>query len=265
MTPEPTPLHAQPKPEPSASESELELMAMMRFAKDQYALAALRAHVAEQTAQSRAALAKWETELSAVMPSDFKDWWQNAKEEWPVVARLVIESLRERESSAMAALAQCEERLAATEARFQEVSDAEVRTFQKGLVLAGNARDAEAKLAQCEEKLAKAEADRDAWKASHDNQVNLRRMLMDRPDLGDRAKSIQALTAAHAKALEDGKRLDWLQATRLRGWANHGTDHHAMYEIDLDVFAGETLRAAIDDEMSKESAPSVSEKQGTQS
>jgi len=34
---------------------------------------------------------------------------------------------------------------------------------------------------------------RDAWKASHDNQVKLRRMLMDRPDLGDRAKSMQEL------------------------------------------------------------------------
>lgn len=61
MTNPPTPLHALsslPKPEPSASEAELELMAMMRFAKDQYALASLRAHVAEQLAQSRAALAQ---------------------------------------------------------------------------------------------------------------------------------------------------------------------------------------------------------------
>lgn len=35
--------------------------------------------------------------------------------------------------------------------------------------------------------------ERDAWKASHDNQVTLRRMLTDRPDLADRAASIQAL------------------------------------------------------------------------
>lgn len=40
---------------------------------------------------------QWEEELSAVMPADFKDWWQNDRSEWPLVARLVIESLRKRE------------------------------------------------------------------------------------------------------------------------------------------------------------------------
>jgi BMFP domain-containing protein YqiC len=45
-------------------------------------------------------LATWETEIGAVMPPDFKDWHQNAKSEWPVVARSVIESLRKRESQA---------------------------------------------------------------------------------------------------------------------------------------------------------------------
>ena len=42
-------------------------------------------------------LVTWETELSKVMPADYKDWWQNSKEEWPMVARMSIESLRERE------------------------------------------------------------------------------------------------------------------------------------------------------------------------
>jgi hypothetical protein len=40
-------------------------------------------------------------ELSKAMPSDYKDWWQNSKEEWPIVARLTIENLREREQSAL--------------------------------------------------------------------------------------------------------------------------------------------------------------------
>lgn len=40
-------------------------------------------------------LATWESELSKVMPPDFKDWWQNSKSEWPLVARLVIESKTE--------------------------------------------------------------------------------------------------------------------------------------------------------------------------
>jgi len=40
-------------------------------------------------------LLEWETEISKVMPLDFKDWWQNSKEEWPLVARLSIQRLRE--------------------------------------------------------------------------------------------------------------------------------------------------------------------------
>jgi len=42
----------------------------------------------------------YEKELSAVMPSDFKDWWENSKDEWPSVAARVIESLRRREELA---------------------------------------------------------------------------------------------------------------------------------------------------------------------
>jgi len=45
-------------------------------------------------------LACWHSELSAVMPPDFKDWHQNSKAEWPLVARQVIENLREREKLA---------------------------------------------------------------------------------------------------------------------------------------------------------------------
>lgn len=45
-------------------------------------------------------LVAWETEISKVMPLDYKDWWQNSKLEWPVIARMSIESLREREKLA---------------------------------------------------------------------------------------------------------------------------------------------------------------------
>ena len=38
-------------------------------------------------------------------------------------------------------------------------------------------------------------AERDMWKAHYDNQVTLRRILMDRPDLGDRAKRMTELIA----------------------------------------------------------------------
>jgi hypothetical protein len=49
-------------------------------------------------------LVAWETELSKTMPLDFKDWWQNSKTEWPLVARMLIESLRERENIAWSML-----------------------------------------------------------------------------------------------------------------------------------------------------------------
>ncbi len=38
-------------------------------------------------------LQAYDEELSKVMPKDYKDWWQNSKDEWPLVARLVIEDL----------------------------------------------------------------------------------------------------------------------------------------------------------------------------
>lgn len=38
-------------------------------------------------------LIKYREELSKVMPSDYKDWWQNDPAEWPLIARLTIENL----------------------------------------------------------------------------------------------------------------------------------------------------------------------------
>jgi hypothetical protein len=45
-------------------------------------------------------LVAWETELSEVMPKDFKDWHQNDKAEWPLVAKAVIKSLKASEDRA---------------------------------------------------------------------------------------------------------------------------------------------------------------------
>jgi predicted transcriptional regulator len=47
-----------------------------------------------------ARLKRYDEELSSVMPKDYKDWWQNSPEEWPLVAKCSIESLREREELA---------------------------------------------------------------------------------------------------------------------------------------------------------------------
>jgi hypothetical protein len=42
--------------------------------------------------------------------------------------------------------------------------------------------------------------ERDMWKANHDNQVALKRCLMDRPDLQSRAASMQALIRRATRA-----------------------------------------------------------------
>lgn len=51
-------------------------------------------------------LKRYDEELSKVMPEDYKDWHQNTKEDWPIIARYSIESLREREEWALDTLAQ---------------------------------------------------------------------------------------------------------------------------------------------------------------
>lgn len=68
-------------------------------------------------------LAKWESELSSVMPPDFKDWHQNSRDEWPEVARGVIKSLREREEFAFSCLNEERNALLASRAR-----EAQLRT-----------------------------------------------------------------------------------------------------------------------------------------
>jgi len=47
------------------------------------------------------------------MPKDYKDWWENSPEEWPIVAKSSIESLREREEIAWEHLAIANKKLEA--------------------------------------------------------------------------------------------------------------------------------------------------------
>jgi len=53
-----------------------------------------------------------------------------------------------------------------------------------------------------ERELADMTKDRDKWKANHDNQVAINRTLRDRPDLGERAKLVDALTKQRDALLE---------------------------------------------------------------
>jgi hypothetical protein len=40
-------------------------------------------------------LQRYDDEISKEMPKDYKDWWKNSKEEWPLIARLTLEGRRE--------------------------------------------------------------------------------------------------------------------------------------------------------------------------
>ena len=54
----------------------------------------------QEVQQELARLRRYDEELSKVMNPDFKDWFENSKEEWPEVAAWVITNLREREELA---------------------------------------------------------------------------------------------------------------------------------------------------------------------
>lgn len=69
--------------------------AIARLTKSKRRTQGTNAKLSREECEKR--VTQWEEELSKVMPADFKDWWQNAKSEWPLVARLVIESLRKRD------------------------------------------------------------------------------------------------------------------------------------------------------------------------
>jgi len=59
----------------------------------------------EKIKSELARLQRYDDELSSVMPEDYKDWWQNSKEEWPLVAKLSIVDARESEEIAWEQLA----------------------------------------------------------------------------------------------------------------------------------------------------------------
>jgi cephalosporin-C deacetylase-like acetyl esterase len=60
-------------------------------------------------------LKAYDDELSKVMPPDFKDWWQNSKDEWPQIAAAVITNLREREEMAWQQLTEYRDEMFAKE------------------------------------------------------------------------------------------------------------------------------------------------------
>lgn len=67
---------------------------------EEYDLCKQRIEDLQKIKSELARLQRYDEELSSVMPKDYKDWWQNSKEEWPIVAKYSFESLRESEELA---------------------------------------------------------------------------------------------------------------------------------------------------------------------
>ena len=82
-----------------------------------------------------------------------------------------------------------------------------------------------------ERELEEARKQRDKWKANHDNQVAINRTLRDRPDLGERAKLVDALTKQRDALAEA---LQWYEkkVSDCRKVTPEG--HFARYKLDED-------------------------------
>lgn len=84
------------------------------------------------------------------------------------------------------------------------------------------------------EMAARAEVERDMWKANHDNQVALKRIIAARPDLKERAPMVEKLMAernrAQAHSIRQHERIKRLETTLAKWleWARmHGHLEHA--------------------------------------
>lgn len=78
-----------------------------------YSAEMLMQHLIRHYNRMERELVSWQTELSKVMPADFKDWWENSKAEWPLIARLAIEAKNRSTMFDAAAYAELERTLAA--------------------------------------------------------------------------------------------------------------------------------------------------------
>lgn len=63
----------------------------------------------------------------------------------------------------------------------------------------------EDQVASLKTQLADMKDERDHWKANHDNQVAIKRALLDRPDLAERAKAVQSLVDERDALRADGR------------------------------------------------------------
>lgn len=88
------------------------------------------------------------------------------------------------------------------------------------------------------------------WKANHDNQVKLKSLLINRPDLGDRAPRIQKLLDENARIIQDWADTDTAvrETCRKAGLDVDGTPAHVPDISELvERLAKENakLRAAV--------------------
>ena len=91
-----------------------------------------------------------------------------------------------------------------------------------------------------QEAYAQLRAERDMWKSNHDNQVAIKRAVLDRPDLKERATLVQALISERDQLRADNAVL----AAEVRAWRN------SSREMGNASAAGDPVSITPYDEMS---------------
>lgn len=120
----------------------------------------------------------------------------------------------------------------------QTPTDARMFFTERECVLAS---DYDRDLTAARERIAVLEKERNVWKANHDNQVAIRRTLIDRPDLKERSDSMIKLTSERdALKAQLAAVLEILEAAPELNMSNY--DHEQVYQLNNDMIEA-TLRA----------------------
>jgi hypothetical protein len=87
------------------------------------------------------------------------------------------------------------------------------------------------------ERAMKAEAEARSWKASHDNQVKLRSIIMSRADLGDRAPRVEAMMAEVAEANARAERAEAELADHITALkiSNRSADEQMLWKREAEA------------------------------
>lgn len=143
--------------------------------------------------------------------------------------------------------------------RARKASDA-MKTHGDRLWVSGVCREDESRAFIALATLAAVAAERDHWKANHDEMVRQKRMLQDRPDLADRAKSIEKLRSENIHLAAELERLKSIEAAA--GWLRC-VERQREHDENEGESAGQTFCSAVLADASKQLDAALAAKEPT--